>query len=210
VGTASTFGNLDPSKQAIIRNACLREFARAGYSGASTNVMCSEAGIAKGLLFYYFGSKKGLFLYLTEHCTQVLNDSFLHGLELKRETIFDRIVTLTLRKWALTDQHPLEYGFLAQQLCDCPPDVEQKIAAMKKVNVERYLQILVQNIDFSDLRPDLDPAKAIDIVLFVVEGFRARNIEKYRSNPRPLSELHYEIIIELRKYLDLCRTGLCR
>ena len=147
---------------------------RAGYSGASTNAMCKNAGISKGLLFYYFGNKKDLFFYLTDYCTTLLIDSFYDRIELKRETIFERLISLTMRKWALNEQHPLQYGFLAKQLLDCPPDVEQKIMKIKKKNMERAMQTIMQNLDLSDLRPDIDKAKAIEIVLFVIEVFKTK------------------------------------
>ena len=207
--TNSSFENLDSARQEAIRKACLEEFVRAGYSGASTNVMCKNARIAKGLLFYYFGNKKRLFLYLTKYCTMLLIDSFYDGIELKRESIFDRLLTLTMRKWALHEKHPLEYGFLAKQLLDCPPEVELEITKIKKKNMERAMQTIIRDLDLSDLRPGIDQAKAIEMVLFVIEGFKAKNIEKYRANPRLLSELHGEIMPEMKEYLDMCRIGIC-
>jgi AcrR family transcriptional regulator len=207
--TNASFAHLDHEKQEAILNACLEEFVRAGYRGASTNVMCKKAGISKGLLFYYFGNKKDLFFYLTDYCTKLLVDRFYEGIENKRETIFERMVNLTMRKWALYDQYPLQYGFLVKQLLDCPPDVEQKLMMIKKANTARAMQAIMQNLDLSDLRPDIDKAKAIELVLFVIEGFRAKNIEKYRMNPRPLHELHNEIMVEMKEYLELCRTGIC-
>lgn len=209
MNTNNAFENLDHAKQEAIRNACLKEFVRAGYSGASTNVICKSAGISKGLLFYYFGNKKDLFLYLTAYCAKLLNESFYNGIGLKRETIVDRLISLTMRKWELYEKHHLEYSFLAKQLLDCPPDLEQKLSKLKKANRERAMQTIMQNLDLSDLRPDIDQTKAVEMVLFVIEGFRAKNIEKYRMNPRPLSELHDEIMPELKEYLNLCRSGIC-
>lgn len=205
----TSFTNLDLGKQEIVRNACIKEFVQSGYSGASTNTMCKNAGISKGLLFYYFGNKKDLFFYLIEYCTKLLFDSFYDGLELKKENIFDRLINLTLHKWTLHEKHPLHYELLAKQLLDCPYDVEQKIMKIKKENMDRGMQTIMQNLDLSDLRPDIDKMKAIETVVFVIEGYRAKNIEKYRTNPRPLRELHAEIMNEMKEYLEICRVGIC-
>ena len=210
LSTNNLFENLEIAKQKAIRSACLEEFVRAGYSCASTNSMCKNAGISKGLLFYYFGSKKKLLLYLIDYCTKVLSDSFYDGIILEREDIFERMINLTLRKWALSEKYPLEYSFLAKLLLDCPPDIEQKLVSMKKDNIEKAMQTITHNLDFSDLRPDIDKSKAIELVLFVLEGFKAKNIEKYKTNPRPLSELHDGIILEMKEYLDMCRTGISK
>ena len=40
----------------------LEEFTENGYRNASTNRITEKAGVSKGLLFHYFGSKKELFL----------------------------------------------------------------------------------------------------------------------------------------------------
>lgn len=205
----NSFENLEVNKQETIRKACLEEFVCAGYSSASTNVMCKNAGISKGLLFYYFGNKKELFLYLIDYCTRILSDSFYKGIILERENIIERMITLTMRKWALYEKYPLEYGFLVKLLLDCPSDIEQKLIQIKKDNLERAMQTIMHNLDFSDLRPDIDKAKAIELALFVIEGFKAKNIEKYKINPRPLSELHDEIMLEMKEYLNMFRFGIC-
>jgi TetR/AcrR family transcriptional regulator len=54
-------------KRQKILQASLNEFAEHGYLGASTNRIVQAAGISKGLLFHYFGSKKKLFLYVLDH-----------------------------------------------------------------------------------------------------------------------------------------------
>jgi len=205
----NSFKNLERDKQETIRRACLEEFVRTGYSSASTNTMCKNAAISKGLLFYHFGSKKQLFVYLIDYCSKFLSDIFYGGLELKKENIFERTITLTLRKWALYERYPLEYGFLVKLLIDCPPDIEQKLIQMKKDNLKRATQIFMHNLDLSDLRPDIDKAKAVELVLFVMEGFKAKNIEKYKTDPKPLSELHGETMLEMKEYLNMCRLGIC-
>lgn len=45
-------------KKDQIAASALKEFAEKGFEQASTNTICKEAGVSKGLLFHYFGSKK--------------------------------------------------------------------------------------------------------------------------------------------------------
>lgn len=59
-----SFSQLPADKAERILAAARREFAAKGFSGASTNVIVRECGIAKGSLFNYFRGKEGLFLYL--------------------------------------------------------------------------------------------------------------------------------------------------
>ena len=52
---------LEPTRRNAILNAALKEFASKGYDEASTNVIAKEAGISKGLMFHYVGSKEIFF-----------------------------------------------------------------------------------------------------------------------------------------------------
>jgi len=207
---SESFSSLNPEKQNSIRQACIKEFARAGYSSASTNTMCKEAGISKGLLFYYFGSKQRLYLYLTDYCTKLLHDAFYTGLEYPAEDIVTRLLNWTLRKWSLAEQNPLHYAFLVQQQLDCPKDVQQTVDMIRGIAKEKAYQAFSRNLDLSSLRPGVSKEAAMDFVLVAVEGLRARNIEKYRQNPQPLLELHAEIMRELKDFCELCRFGIIR
>lgn len=60
----NTFARLAEEKQQAIIRAAIFEFASQGYQKASCNTIVRAAGIAKGSLFQYFGSKEGLFLFV--------------------------------------------------------------------------------------------------------------------------------------------------
>ncbi|MBC7338085.1 MAG: helix-turn-helix transcriptional regulator, partial [Clostridia bacterium] len=71
--------DLPPDRREKLLEAAIREFAEKGYGGASTNAIVREAGISKGLLFHYFGSKKDLFLAALDRCLEVQMDYFLRN-----------------------------------------------------------------------------------------------------------------------------------
>ncbi len=55
---------LIPEKMEAVVSAAIKEFSRYGYSHASTNRICAEAGISKGALFHNFRSKENLFFFV--------------------------------------------------------------------------------------------------------------------------------------------------
>jgi AcrR family transcriptional regulator len=65
-------------KKERIITAGIKEFAENGYALASTNRICQNAGISKGLLFHYFETKKQFYSYLgnylSENIINLLND----------------------------------------------------------------------------------------------------------------------------------------
>lgn len=64
------FFELKKKRQDQIINGAMRIFAENGYRHASTDEMVAAAGISKGLLFHYFKSKKGTWLFLYEYSTR--------------------------------------------------------------------------------------------------------------------------------------------
>jgi len=58
------FFELPKEKQDRFINAALQIFAKNGYKKASTDEIVKAAGISKGLLFHYFGSKQGLYEFV--------------------------------------------------------------------------------------------------------------------------------------------------
>lgn len=57
----AAFRRLDREKQDKVIQACLDEFADEGFATASTNRIAERAGIAKGSIFKYFGTKEKMF-----------------------------------------------------------------------------------------------------------------------------------------------------
>lgn len=72
----SKFFSLDDEKQIKILNAAIKVYVQKGYDHASTNEIVKEAGISKGLLFHYFKNKKTLYLFLFDHCVEVVMEDF--------------------------------------------------------------------------------------------------------------------------------------
>ena len=53
-------------------NASLKIFALQGYRHASTDDIVREAGISKGLLFHYFGSKIGVYKFVYDYSVRYM------------------------------------------------------------------------------------------------------------------------------------------
>jgi len=66
------FRKLPEEKRARVVDAALREFGRHGYDSASLDRLVRAAGISKGGLYEYIGSKQDLFVYLAEHSYDAL------------------------------------------------------------------------------------------------------------------------------------------
>ncbi|WP_018656808.1 TetR/AcrR family transcriptional regulator [Actinomadura flavalba] len=66
-------GGRGEARRAAILDAAARLFADRPYDALPIDEIAEAAGVAKGLIYYYFGSKRGLFLAVIESATDALN-----------------------------------------------------------------------------------------------------------------------------------------
>src|SRR5271170_4558076 len=92
----------DQTRKAILR-AAIREFSAHGLAGARTGAIAEAAKVNKGLLYYYFKSKSGLYEAAVEEVSEIVVEHTLAALDpghsagerLLRAALnhFDRILT---------------------------------------------------------------------------------------------------------------------
>ena len=65
---------MNKTKKAIF-NAAIKVFSIEGYDSATVDEIASEAGVAKGTLYYHFASKEEIFNFLIEEGIKLLQNS---------------------------------------------------------------------------------------------------------------------------------------
>jgi AcrR family transcriptional regulator len=113
-------------REAILEVA-LREFARGGLSGASTEAIAAGAGISQPYLFRLFETKKQLFLACIDRCHDVLHETFASAAQ--ADTTGDRLKAMGLAyRELLTDRDMLLLQLQMYAACD-DPDVRAAASA---------------------------------------------------------------------------------
>lgn len=152
----SKFLNLDKEKQDRIINAAIKEFAQKGYDHASTNEIVKVAGISKGLLFHYFGNKKQMFLFLFDHCYELIADHFYQKIDLTEKDFFTRIRQAVIIKMELLKTYPDLFKFIEEAYLEDSPEVKMEVDKKIKELNEVNLGKVYEGIDFSKFRNDMD------------------------------------------------------
>jgi AcrR family transcriptional regulator len=111
----------DPKKQAILE-AALHEFAEKGYSGASTRSIAKCAGIANGLIYYYFKDKKTLFLQLCRILREWVVTFIYDGIEIS--AIFETMLGLCKKKLELFSVYPAVYRVVMEEIRFFPKEFQ--------------------------------------------------------------------------------------
>ncbi|WP_427338391.1 TetR/AcrR family transcriptional regulator [Caloranaerobacter sp. DY30410] len=205
---SSKFERLPKEKKEKIINICIEEFAKNGYEKASTNKIVERAGISKGILFHYFGSKKKLFLYVFDY---VLNDVEKKFDEYIKEEdsrdVFDRVLKWSLMEIKFASEYPVVYNFLVKVFISPPEELEEEIKVRYYQKYNKYLKILMDDIDTRKFRNNIDINKAVEILLFTLEGIIKRFTVMYKGREDEVIKDINDIIIEFEEYINILKSG---
>lgn len=169
-----SFFVLPEEKRNKIINGALHVFAKYDYKKAATDEIVRCAGISKGLLFYYFGNKKGLYLYLLEYSYKYVTGRLAEFRD-SRETDFFRILTdVQACKFRILSEHPDIMMFVIrtyyEESFQVRPEARRSYEEVFEESVERVLT----QMDQRKFREGILPRQAVNIVLWMAEGFMQR------------------------------------
>lgn len=103
------FEKLPEGERDRVLNACLAEFAGRGYAQASTNAIVERLGIAKGSIFYWFGSKDALYLRLVDGAVESFMEALNETVRQWPDEILMRLRSITEASLDFLQGHPDDY-----------------------------------------------------------------------------------------------------
>jgi len=167
------FEKLEPELKDRILDAAVQEFFLNGYRSASMNRLVKLAGISKGAIFKYFGTKAGVFKYVySEALTEVKNSLRKVRDETRGEPFFVRLEQV-IRSWLdLTTRKPM-YAAIYYRVVYTgdSPHSREMLGEIRDVS-HRFLRSLIEDgIDRGDLRPNLDTDRASFVLQSVLDRF---------------------------------------
>ena len=190
---------IGPEKKERILNSCFEEFGKSGFEKASTNEIVEKAGISKGLLFHYFGSKQALYETLKEFAVDYVMEILENGIDWTQSDLFLRVQQITRLKLTAMEKYPHIYDFLKASMDDVPAEkIRDQFSDRILTLIGRAYQ---ENIDFSLFRPDVEIAKAIEMVQWTVEGAAVKLMKSKNGDMVQITE-------EFGTYMELLRKLL--
>jgi len=194
------FFALPQEKQDNIIASAMGVFGAVGYKKAYISDIAAAAGISKALVFYYFGNKKTLYLYLIEYAGKIMATA----VALKRDTdttdFFDRIVDATRLKLSVMSSYPAISGFLTSIYYENEPEVAADIKTLLSQGENIRSQIVLNGTDRSKFKNGVDPELVMNILVKFAEGAIGSRLD--HANPID------EIMAEFTQCLNLLKNNL--
>lgn len=195
------FFSLRAEKQEHIINAALTVFGRNGYKKASTADIAEEAGIAKGMVFYYFGSKKNLYLYLAELCQKTVVEEMENRFDNSVTDFFDKIIMITDVKIAMMKRHSAIISFLTSMYYETDEEVRDEAKKLIADGSNVRGRWVLDGTDVSKFKDDVDPKLLEKFLIWTGEGI-ANNLPIGENNDKldVFIKEFYECLDLMRKY----------
>lgn len=165
------FFDLKKEKQDRILNGALKIFALNGYKNGSTDVIVKEAGISKGLLFHYFGTKQELYRFLHDYSIRFLQLEIRSNVSATETDYFTIWRQILASEESIMEQYPYMIAFLESAETETDPDTFDLEEGRKKSR--DVYSAATQNADLVHFNPEVD-IKAIEEMLH----FTRNNVQR--------------------------------
>lgn len=162
------FFDLKKEKQDRMINAALKVFALQGYRHASTDDIVREAGISKGLLFHYFGSKIGLYTFVYDYSVRYMTLE-LSSIPVTESDLFAIVRHTESAHMRAMKGYPYMQQFLNRSMSEDISEALLAIEAKRNTLMETYEQIYGR-IDYSALPPNVDGKKLLKMIDLTIKG----------------------------------------
>lgn len=200
------FLSLKPEKQERIINAAIKEFAKKGYKNATTDEIVKEANISKGALFHYFNNKKDLFLFLYDYTLKILMNEFFGKIDLDEKDILKRLRQVLSIEFILVNKFPDMLDFVKTANFEDFDEVRADLEARNKGYFTDSYSKILNNFDTCKFKEGTDIERALNVILWTMDGLAAREKEMLRIKEISLTELDVdEILAEADIYFEMMK-----
>jgi len=197
---------MEQEKRDRIINAAMKEFSK-GYKSACTDAIVREAGISKGLLFHYFGTKDGLYGFILKNACDMIYNEYLVLIDLKQMDFIEKVWQMTLLKMDLSYKHPALFDFLSKAYMDLHENPNEEFAKYFEKTRSDATEKILSEIDTTLFKDGIDPKKAANIILWTLNGYSASQINTSMKMEDYQNE-YDRYLEELKAYIDILRKTL--
>ena len=204
--TIEKLEKLDKNRKDAIINAALMEFATKGYDEASTIVIARNAGISKGLMFYYVNSKKDFFLFLCDYCSKIVKTDYFDLINFNEKNLLERLRQSYILQLELLHRYPWILEFTRITPDEKSDEIRKELDEILKGTEPICYETMFGGIDASRFREGMDIERCKRLIFWANVGFADQILKDIRNSE--INEWDYERIMEeLDGYLNELRKG---
>jgi len=198
---------IDILKKDEILNTSLAEFAEHGYEKTNTNKICKSAGVSKGLIFHYFGSKQKLYLDTVEKCIDDIL-AYFKSILMQEGNFTFAILGYYRHRMKFFIDNPKHYKLLMQILQNTPKEIMAKVDdKIKEVN-ELAMGILMKHFELLHFKKGVNREQALRVVVAVLGSIESNYYTILNDGDTFFEEQYNAIEKECSELLNLILYGI--
>lgn len=194
------FKELSEEKQLPIMEAALKCFGKHGYKKASMGDIAQNSGVSKPMLFHYFGTKRDLYLYLSEYVRSIMIEAYKRNEINAYDDLFERIIAASRMKMGILEKHPHILKFIIsmfEETDDAVTDITKKIMP----DAQRFsYELVLRKEDVIKFKESVDIDVVMRLMFLMAEGY-AHEMTDERCDLDKITE-------ELEKTIHMLKSNL--
>lgn len=159
------FQSLKQGKRERILNAGYQIFGRHGYRKAATADIAKAAGISKAMLFYYFTSKKEMYLDLMQESSDLLVDAIYMNPESISTDFFERLLEVSRIKIEALKKRPFLIQFLYSAFGETDPEVYDELKVYFSAGDVMRNEMMILNSDTEKFKEGIQPELVMELIM---------------------------------------------
>lgn len=205
------FEKLSQEKQDLILQSGISEFSIKPYRDANTDEITKAAGISKGILFHYFGTKKAFYLYCLDISLRRLAAKTPDS---ESDDFFDLLFFVMDEKMRLCRDHFSETLMVNLAARDAAAEISaEKRALFATYHAETThasQEVLSRAVAKLPLKQADDPT-LLDALFLYIQAINQKFLLTYLNTPEEFFRNSKQIQSEIRQYLSYLLDGIvCR
>jgi len=162
--------------------------------------IAKSGGISKPMLFHYFGTKRDLYLYLSEYVSNVMTDAYIRNKIDVCSDLFERITAASRMKMGILERYLHILNFIISMFEETDEeviDITKKI--MPKARQFSY-DLVVKKEDAAKFKDGVDIDAVMRLMFLMAEGY-AHEISDGRCDLEKITE-------EMEKTIHMLKNNL--
>lgn len=192
------FFDLKKEKQDRMINAALKIFAINGYKHASTDDIVVQAGISKGLLFHYFGSKLGLYEFLYDYSVRFMKLELTRGVSENTTDYFEIYKQVEMSKMQVLKNYPNMQQFLDRSKSETVEEAVLAIKDQRDVLSEVYTD-LYSHADKTLFTENVELEKLHTMLEYTIRGLMNERFQDPSFTPETLYDEIADYLMMVKK-----------
>lgn len=198
---------LDVTKKDKIMKASLAEFAEHGFTKASTDRISERAGVSKGLIFHYFGSKSKLYMTLMNDCIDKMLNEY-KSIDASNKDFISIIKTLTEIKYKFFMKNPLYYKLMIDGFYNSAKELscelKQKYEEITKIGID-IITSIIKNLP---LKKNVSVESAVTIILGIQNIIQNKYLYYFTDDTADFEKYFKDIVDEFLELINIVLYGI--